>query len=61
MRCTLHALREFRQDRRGASAIEYGLILAMVAVAIFASVAELGSLTGAMWDGVAANVIRHGP
>ena len=61
MRCTLRVLRDLWQDRRGASTIEYGLILGMVAIAIIVSVTKLGTVTGAIWDGVATNVIQHGP
>lgn len=61
MRCTLRAVRNFWQDPRGATAIEYGMILAMVAIAIAVSLAGLGDITGAIWNDVATNVIGHGP
>lgn len=59
MRCTLRPLRGLRRDRRGATAIEYGLILAMVAIAIAAAIAGLGDINGGIWNGVATNVIQH--
>lgn len=45
----LRVLRQIRADTRGASAVEYGLIIAVVMLAIFAGVAQLGgSLQGLM-------------
>ena len=38
-------LREFRHDNRGATAIEYGLIVALISIAI---VAALSTLSGNM-------------
>ena len=43
-------------DRRGATAIEYGLILAFVVLAMFVALSELGSTTSRMWDNVSAKV-----
>ncbi len=57
-------LREFRslwQDRRGATAVEYGLILALVVLAVVSAIAALGKTTSEMWNGVAANVTQHTP
>ncbi|KQM41055.1 Flp family type IVb pilin [Sphingomonas sp. Leaf10] len=59
MRCTLRPLRGLWRDRRAATAIEYGLILAMVAIAIVAAVAGMGDVNGGIWRGVATNVIQH--
>ena len=38
-----------RSDKRGATAIEYGLIAALIAVAIISSLKTLGGGTGGMW------------
>ncbi len=43
---TLHRL---RPDKRGATAIEYGLIAALIAVAIISALQTLGSGNGGMW------------
>ncbi|KQM17993.1 hypothetical protein ASE73_07960 [Sphingomonas sp. Leaf24] len=59
MRCTLRLLRGLWRDRRGATAIEYGILLAMIAIAISAAVAGLGDVNGGIWNGVATNVIAH--
>ena len=61
MRSTLRGLRSLWQDRRGGPAIEYGMILAVIVVAIIAVVAQLGKTTSDMWNGVAQNVTQTGP
>lgn len=38
---------KFLGDRRGATAIEYGLIAALIAVAVMGGIGTLGSQTGA--------------
>ena len=42
----------FFGDERGATAIEYGLIAALVGVAIIVAVAELGVTIGDLYGGV---------
>lgn len=46
-------LRSFAQDERGATAIEYGLIAALVAVAMLAGLRALGSGNSGSWDSTA--------
>jgi pilus assembly protein Flp/PilA len=43
-------------DRRGATAIEYGLILALVFLAMLMGLYSLGKGTGDMWDYVNVRV-----
>jgi pilus assembly protein Flp/PilA len=43
-------------DERGATAVEYGLIAALVCVAIIAAVTTLGTNTGLMWGRVSSNM-----
>lgn len=43
----------FCRDEEGAAAIEYGLVLAIVAVAIIGSIAGMGNSVGQMYDTVA--------
>lgn len=43
---------------RGATAIEYGLILAMIALAIIGSVTLVANKTGNMWGNV-ANAVNN--
>ena len=45
-------LRALRRDRKGATAIEYGLIAALVVIAIIASLKGLASVTVGMWNDV---------
>ena len=42
-------MRRLRSDKRGATAIEYGLIAALIAVAIISSLSKLGGGTNGMW------------
>lgn len=51
-------LRRLLRDRRGATAIEYGFILALVVLAVMASIVSLGNVTTAMWNDVSAKVIN---
>ena len=61
MRSTLRSLRSLWRDRRGATAVEYGMILALIVIGLITVVAQLGKTTSAMWNGVAHNVTETGP
>jgi pilus assembly protein Flp/PilA len=39
-----------RADERGATAIEYGLIVALIAVAVIGGMQSLGGGVGGMWS-----------
>ena len=41
--------RKLRRDDRGATAIEYGLIVALIGVAIMGALGSLGGGVGGMW------------
>ena len=41
--------RRLRRDDRGATAIEYGLIVALIGVAIMSALGSLGGGVGGMW------------
>ena len=43
-------LRKLRFCERGATAIEYGLIVALIAVACVGGLNSLGGKSGGMWD-----------
>lgn len=45
----IRTLRRLRSDKRGATAIEYGLIAALIGVAIIGALQQLGGGTGGMW------------
>ena len=47
---------ELLKDRRGATAVEYGLILAMVFLAMVGAVSLVASVTTDMWNNVADQV-----
>ncbi len=49
-------LKAIATDISGATAVEYGLILAMVFLAMLAAVQNFGNATIVMWDGVADKV-----
>ncbi|HEU4377330.1 MAG TPA: Flp family type IVb pilin [Hyphomicrobiaceae bacterium] len=51
-------LRGFARDERGATAIEYGLIAALVAVVMLAGLKTLGSGNSGSWDSTANKAIN---
>lgn len=56
-RGSIRAVRRLFADERGATAIEYGLIAALIAVAILASLTLLSDSTNAMFDYVSDRVV----
>jgi pilus assembly protein Flp/PilA len=52
-------LRALLHDRRGATAIEYGLILALIAVACVGAFGSFGNALSAKWNYVASTVLSH--
>ena len=53
IRRTMAAL---RSDQRGATAIEYGLIAALIIVAMMGGLATLGGGAGGMWSNIRTKV-----
>lgn len=49
-------LKRFQFDREGATAIEYGLIMALMTLALIGALASTGKSTGEKWDNVATKV-----
>ncbi|CAD7334917.1 Flp family type IVb pilin [Sphingomonadales bacterium 56] len=47
------------QCQRGATAVEYGLILALVFLAMIAAVSNVANKTVGMWNNVATEVLAH--
>ena len=45
-------------DRRGATAIEYGLIAALIVIAMMGGLAGLGGGTGGMWSKL-SNIVAN--
>ena len=46
--------RRLRRDKRGATAIEYGLIVALIAIAMMSGLKALGGGAGGMWTNLSA-------
>lgn len=56
----IRMLRRLRSDKRGATAIEYGLIVSLIVVAIIGALSSLGGGAGGMWgklDGEISNAM----
>lgn len=49
------------RDESGATAIEYGLIAALIAVAIIAALGVLGTNLSALFEGIASTVSDNTP
>jgi pilus assembly protein Flp/PilA len=49
-------MRRLRADEQGATAVEYGLIAALIVVAMMAGLATLGGGAGGMWTRIASEV-----
>lgn len=45
----IRILRRLRSDRRGATAIEYGLIVSLICVAVIGGMQSLGGGANGMW------------
>lgn len=43
-------------NQRGATAVEYGLIVAMIVIAMFASLQGVGEVTTKMWNDMSKKV-----
>jgi pilus assembly protein Flp/PilA len=49
-------MRRLLADKGGATAIEYGLIVALIAVTAIGGISALGGGAGGMWTGLSAEV-----
>lgn len=54
-------IRKFVKDESGATAIEYGLIAALIAVALIAALETMGGSLSNMFNGVASKVSSKTP
>lgn len=52
-------LKQFKQDENGATAIEYGLIAALIAVVIIAAVSALGGEISSTFTQIEAKMPRN--
>ena len=55
-----HLLRRLRRDRRGATAIEYGLIASLIVLAMMAGFSRVANSTVGMWSHVSNKVETAG-
>ena len=51
--------RRLRTDKRGATAIEYGLLVALIAVAMMGGLSTLGGGAGGMWGNLGNTAEEH--
>jgi pilus assembly protein Flp/PilA len=51
--------RMLRADQRGATAIEYGLIAALIVIAMIGGLKALGGGSSGMWGAILSNVSAH--
>ena len=56
MDAILLMMRKLRTDERGATAIEYGLIVALIAVAVITALQGLGGGANGMWTNISSKV-----
>jgi len=52
--------RRLRSDKRGATAIEYGLIAALIVIAMMTGLSTLGGGSGGMWTGLSTKIQNAG-
>ena len=60
MRAVRITFRRLRSDKRGATAIEYGLIAALIVIAMMAGLSKLGGGANGMWGVMASKVVNAG-
>ena len=54
-------LRKLRADEHGATAIEYGLIAALIVIAMMAGLQSMGGAAGGMWGKLNNAAEQHMP
>ena len=59
MRPLLSLARAIRSDQRGATAVEYGLIIGLIVIAMIAALVMLADTTTSMWNNVSEQVQAH--
>jgi pilus assembly protein Flp/PilA len=51
--------RKLVRSDAGATAVEYGLIVSLIVIAMLASLSQVASTTIGMWNDIAQNVLAH--
>jgi pilus assembly protein Flp/PilA len=46
----------FVKTERGATAVEYAVMLSLILISILGAIASVGSQTGGMWGGIVRNI-----
>ena len=60
MRALVKTIHRLFRDPKAATAIEYGLICALIVLAMMAALVTLGSVTAGMWNNVSTKVQNAG-
>jgi pilus assembly protein Flp/PilA len=55
----MRGLREVLRDRRGATAVEYGLILSLIFLAMVVAIQGVATQTSSMWNNVSDAVTKN--
>ena len=58
MRPPIRLIQRLFADRRGATVVEYGLILAFIVLAIFGALQSFGGSTGELWNTFTAKIVN---
>lgn len=56
MRALVRMIEALIRDRRGATVVEYGFILALIVLALMVSLTEVATTTTGMWNNVSTKV-----
>ena len=51
--CRLKTITRLLADSNGATAVEYGLVLALIVLAIIGSISNFGAEVGSTWNNIA--------
>jgi pilus assembly protein Flp/PilA len=51
-------LRRIMRDNRGATAVEYGLVVSLIIIAILASMSQLATNFNALWTNIGDQIVR---
>lgn len=55
----IHLIRRLIASNKGATAVEYGLIVAMIVIAIMGALGTVASKTNVMWGNVSNQVTKN--
>lgn len=55
----IQLLSKLHRSAKGATAVEYGLILALIVIVAMVAIVTLADTTIGMWDNIAENVLAH--